>query len=217
MWVGSGENNNQRSVAYGDGVYKSEDGGASWKNVGLKTSEHLAKIIVDPRNSETVYVAALGPLWKEGGERGVYKTTDGGKTWTQVLKIDDNTGVNDIAMDPRNSDVLYASAFQRRRHDFAYVSGGPSSGIYKTTDGGKNWDKANNGLPTVDKGRIALAISPANPEYIYAMVEAGKGESGFYRSTNRGASWEKRSGHYTGGNYYTEIICDPKIPRKFIP
>jgi photosystem II stability/assembly factor-like uncharacterized protein len=214
VWVGSGENNNQRSVAYGDGVYKSEDGGASWKNVGLKNSEHIAKIIVDPRNSEIVYVAALGPLWKEGGERGVYKTIDGGKTWNQVLKIDDNTGMNDIAMDPRNSDVLYAAAFQRRRHDYAYVSGGPQSGIYKTTDGGKNWDKANNGLPSVDKGRIAIAISPANPEYIYALVEAGKGESGFYRSNNRGASWEKRSGHSTGGNYYTEIICDPKNAEK---
>ncbi len=108
VWVGSGENNNQRSVAYGDGVYKSEDGGASWKNTGLKTSEHIGKIIVDPRNSDVVYVAAIGPLWKEGGERGVYKTTDGGKTWTQVLKIDDHTGVNDLIMDPRNPDRLYA-------------------------------------------------------------------------------------------------------------
>ncbi|HQQ83711.1 MAG TPA: glycosyl hydrolase, partial [Cyclobacteriaceae bacterium] len=153
VWVGSGENNNQRSVAYGDGVYKSEDGGASWKNMGLKTSEHIGKIIVDPRNSDVVYVAAIGPLWKEGGERGVYKTTDGGKTWTQVLKIDDHTGVNDLIMDPRNPDRLYASAFQRRRHDFAYISGGPGSGIYKTTDGGKTWEKANNGLPGDDKGR----------------------------------------------------------------
>jgi photosystem II stability/assembly factor-like uncharacterized protein len=208
VWVGSGENNNQRSVAYGDGVYKSEDGGASWKNMGLKTSEHIGKIIVEPKNSDVVYVAAIGPLWKEGGERGVYKTTDGGKTWEQVLKIDEHTGVNDLIMDPRNPEVLYASAFQRRRSDYAYVSGGPGSGIFKSTNGGKTWDKANNGLPSADKGRIGLAISPADPEYIYAIVEAAK-EAGTYRSTNRGASWQKMSGHQTGGNYYNEIIADP--------
>lgn len=214
VWVGTGENNNQRSVAYGDGVYKSDDGGASWKNTGLKTSEHIGKILVNPGNSDVVYVAAIGPLWKEGGERGVYKTTDGGKTWTQVLKVDDHTGVNDVVMDPRNPDVLYASSFQRRRHDYAYVSGGPGSGIHKTVDGGKTWEKVNKGLPSVELGRIALAISPANPEYIYAMVEAAKEENGFYRSTNRGASWEKRSGHNTGGNYYSELYCDPKNPER---
>lgn len=211
VWVGSGENNNQRSVAYGDGIYKSEDGGASWKNMGLKTSEHIGRIIVDPKNSNVVWVAAVGPLWKEGGDRGVYKTTDGGKTWTQVLKIDDNTGVNDIIMDPRNSDVVYASAFQRRRHDYGMLSGGPNSGMHKTTDGGKTWDKINNGLPSGDKGRIGLAISPADPEVIYAILEAAK-DGGFYRSTNRGASWQKMSSHETGGNYYNEVIADPKDP-----
>lgn len=209
VWVGSGENNNQRSVAYGDGVYKSEDAGASWKNMGLKTSEHIGRIIVDPTNSNTVYVAALGPLWKEGGERGVYKTTDGGKTWNQVLKIDQYTGVNDIVMDPRDPNILYASAHQRMRSDYAYVSGGPGSGMYKTTNGGTQWDKVNNGLPTSDMGRIGLAISPADPEYIYAIVEAAKDE-GFYRSTTQGAKWEKMSSHQTGGNYYNEVIADPK-------
>lgn len=214
VWVGSGENNNQRSVAYGDGVYKSEDGGASWKNMGLKTSEHIGKIIIDPNHSEVVYVAAIGPLWKEGGERGVYKTTDGGKTWDNVLKIDEHTGVNDIVMDPRNSSVLYASAYQRRRHDYGFVSGGPGSGMYKTTDGGKTWEKANKGLPETSLGRIGLAISPADPEYIYAIVEAAKGEGGFFRSTTRGASWAKMSGHNTGGNYYNEVIADPKNPNR---
>lgn len=209
VWVGSGENNNQRSVAYGDGVYKSEDGGATWKNVGLPNSEHIGRIIIHPENSNVVYVAAIGPLWKEGGERGVYKTTDGGKTWTQVLKIDEHTGVNDIVMDPRNPDVLYAAAHQRRRSDYAYVSGGPGSGMYRTTDGGKNWEKINNGLPAADIGRIGLAISPADPEYIYAIVEAAKDE-GFYRTTTRGAKWEKMSNHQTGGNYYNEVIADPK-------
>ena len=213
VWVGTGENNNQRSVAYGDGIYKSEDGGATWKNMGLKTSEHIGKIIIDPGNSSVVYVAAIGPLWKEGGERGVYKTTDGGKNWTQVLKIDDHTGVNDLIMDPRNPDVLYASAFQRRRHDYGYVSGGPGSGIYKTTDGGKTWDKANTGLPKEDKGRIGLAISSADPEYIYAVVEASK-DAGFYRTTNRAASWTKMSGHQNGGNYYNEVVADPKNPNR---
>ncbi|MFZ5971013.1 MAG: WD40/YVTN/BNR-like repeat-containing protein [Bacteroidota bacterium] len=214
VWVGSGENNNQRSVAYGDGVYKSEDGGATWKNVGLKDSEHIAKILIDPRNTQVVYVAAIGPLWKEGGDRGLYKTEDGGKTWAQVLKLDEHTGVTDAVMDPRNPDVIYAAAFQRRRHDYAYVSGGPGSGIYKTTDGGKTWAKANIGLPAVDLGRIGLAISPADPEYLYAIVEAAKGEGGFYRSTNRAASWEKRSSHQSGGNYYSEIFCDPKNPHR---
>ena len=212
VWVGSGENNNQRSVAYGDGIYKSEDGGKSWKNMGLKNSEHISKIIVDPRDSRVVYVAAGGPLWSEGGDRGVYKTTDGGKTWDAVLTIDENTGIADLVMDPRNPDLLYAAAHQRRRHVFTYVSGGPGSGIYKTTDGGKTWEKANKGLPSVDLGRIGLAISPADPEVIYAMVEAAQDKGGFFRSTNRGASWEKRSGYSTSGNYYIEIVAHPTEP-----
>ncbi|NJN42493.1 MAG: glycosyl hydrolase [Flammeovirgaceae bacterium] len=209
VWVGTGENNNQRSIAYGDGVYKSEDGGKSWKNTGLKTSEHIGKIIVDPRNSNIVFVAAIGPLWKEGGERGVYKTTDGGTTWELVLKVDEHTGATDLVMDPRFPDVLYAAMHQRRRHDYGYVSGGPGSDIYKSVDGGKTWSKSSKGLPSVDKGRIGLAISPADPEYIYAIVEAARDEGGFYRSTNRGASWEKRGSHSTSGNYYSEVICDP--------
>lgn len=214
VWVGSGENNNQRSVAYGDGVYKSEDGGKSWQNMGLKTSEHISKVIVDPGNSSVVYVAAVGPLWKEGGERGVYKTMDGGKTWTPSLTIDQHTGIIDMVMDPRDPNVLYAAAQQRRRHVFTYIGGGPGSGIYKTTDGGQTWNKINKGLPDVDLGRIGLAISPADPEVIYAIVEAALDKGGFYRSTNRGASWEKRGSYSTSGNYYQEIIADPVDPDK---
>ncbi len=214
IWVGTGENNNQRSVGYGDGIYKSEDGGNSWKHAGLKESEHIGSIIVDPRNSDVVYVAAIGPLWKEGGHRGVYKTTDGGMTWDSVLYISEHTGVNDIIMDPRDPDVLYATAYQRRRHVFTYLGGGPESGIYKTTDGGENWKKVNKGLPSVDLGRIGMAFSAADPEIIYAIVEAAQGKEGFYRSTNRGASWEKRSSYSTSGNYYQEIITDPKDPDK---
>lgn len=209
VWVGTGENNNQRSVAYGDGVYKSVDGGSSWKHMGLKNSEHIGKIIIHPDNEDIVYVAAIGPLWSKGGERGVYKTTDGGENWELVLEIDEHTGVTDLVVDPRDPDVLYAAAFQRARHVFTYLGGGPGSGIYKTTDGGQNWDKANKGLPGGDIGRIGLAISPANPEIIYAIVEAEGKESGFYRSTDRGASWQKRGDYVTSGNYYQEIIADP--------
>ncbi|MFP4093461.1 MAG: glycosyl hydrolase [Cyclobacteriaceae bacterium] len=214
LWVGSGENNNQRSVGYGDGVYKSEDGGASWTNVGLKNSEHIGKILVDPRNSDVVYVAAIGPLWKEGGERGLYKTTDGGKSWENILQTDKHTGINELLMDPRNPDVLYAAAHQRRRHVFTYIGGGPGSAIHKSTDGGATWQKINKGLPEVDLGRIGLAMSPADPEIIYAIVEAAQGKGGFFRSTNRGASWEKRSDYASSGNYYQEIVADPVDPDK---
>lgn len=212
VWVGSGENNNQRSVAYGDGVYKSEDGGKSWQNVGLKNSEHIGKIVVDPRNSDVVYVAAYGPLWKEGGERGVYKTSDGGKTWELSLKLDEHTGANDILIDPRNPDVLYAATHQRRRHVFTYVGGGAGSTVYKSKDGGKTWSKSNGGLPSGDVGRIGLAMAPSDPEILYAMVEANDGKGGTFRSTNRGANWEKQSGYFTSGNYYLEIIVHPTDP-----
>ena len=216
VWVGTGENNNQRSVAYDDGVYKSEDGGKSWKNMGLKESEHIAKVIVHPDNSDVVYVAAMGPLWSAGGERGVYKTTDGGETWEAVLTIDEHTGISDLIMDPRNPDVLYAAAQQRRRHVFTYVGGGPGSGIYKTTDGGANWEKANRGLPAGKMGRIGLAMAPSDPEIIYAIVEAQGNSSGFFRSTDRAASWEKRGGYSTSGNYYQEIVVSPHDPEMIV-
>ena len=214
VWVGTGENNNQRSVAYGDGVYKSEDGGKSWKNMGLKDSEHIGKIIVHPTNSDIVYVAAYGPLWSEGGERGVYKTIDGGKTWERILHVSDNTGVSDIVMDPRNPNVMYAASHQRRRHVWTYIDGGPESAIYKTTNGGKTWDKLTNGLPSGEVGRIGLDISPANPDVVYAIIIAAHDKSGFFRSDDRGASWKKMSSHNTSGNYYQEIFCDPKDVNK---
>lgn len=209
VWVGTGENNNQRSVAYGDGVYKSEDGGQSWKNMGLKNSEHISKIIVDPRNSDVVYVAAYGPLWSAGGDRGVYKTVDGGETWEQIHFISENTGTADLVMDPSNPDVLYESVHQRRRHVFTYIGGGEESAVYKTEDGGKTWKELKNGLPSGKMGRVGLAVSPADPNYVYAIVEAEDKKHGFYRSTDKGVSWEKRSGYKTSGNYYQEIYCDP--------
>lgn len=209
IWVGTGENNNQRSVSYGDGLYKSSNGGASFKKVGLDKSEHIGMIKVDPRNSDVVYVAATGPLWSAGGDRGLYKTTDGGETWNKVLEISEHTGINEIHLDPRNPDVLYATAHQRRRRQWTYLGGGPESGIYKSTDAGATWEKANSGLPGGDKGRIGMAISPANPEIIYAVVEAQSGQGGFYKSTNRAASWQKMSGTSSSGNYYQEIVADP--------
>ncbi len=210
VWVGTGENNSQRSVSYGDGIYRSDDGGKSWKNMGLRSSEHIAKIVVDPRNSNVVYVAAQGPLWGPGGDRGLYKTTDGGKTWKAVLTISENTGVTDIAMDPRDPDVLYAAAYQRRRHVFTLINGGPESAIYKSTDAGATWNKLTSGIPKVDLGRIGLALSPADPDVVYAIIEAADGQGGFFRSMDRGASWEKRSSYMTTSpQYYNEIIADP--------
>ena len=208
VWVGTGENNNQRSVAYGDGVYRSLDGGKSWKNMGLNESEHIGKIVVHPNDENTVYVAAYGPLWSAGGERGIYKSTDGGENWERILEISKHTGVNDIVMDPRDPKVLYAAAHQRRRHVWTYIDGGPESAIYKTIDGGENWKKLENGLPENDMGRIGLAISPADPDVVYAIIKATE-KGGFYRSTDRGGSWKKMSDYQTSGNYYQEIVCDP--------
>lgn len=208
IWVGSGENNNQRSVAYGDGVYKSLDGGQSWTNVGLKTSEHIGMITVHPEQSNVVYVAAYGSVWSSGGERGIYKTTDGGKNWERILHVSDNTGFNEIHMDPRNPQVLYATAHQRRRHVWTYVSGGPESAIYKSEDAGKTWNKLETGIPGGDKGRIALSIHPTNPDYVYAMVEG----HGFYKSTNRGASFQFMNDYNTSGNYYEELVPHPTDP-----
>lgn len=211
LYVGTGENNSQRSVSWGDGIYRSEDGGKSFKNIGLQKSEHIAKILIDPRDSKVIYVAAQGPLWGPDGQRGLYKSTNYGATWDSVLYISPNTGVTDVVMDPRNPDVLYAASYQRRRHVWTLLNGGPESAIYKTTDAGKTWTKLTNGLPLVDIGRIGLAISPVNPDYIYAIIEAAYDESGFYRSTNRGASWEKMSNYKNvSPQYYSEIYADPK-------
>lgn len=209
VWVGTGENNHQRALGYGDGVYKSCDGGKSWKNMGLKESRQIGAIVINPKNSDIVYVAAEGSVWGPGGDRGLYKTTDGGKNWKKVLEISENTGVNNIVMDPRNPDVMYASSEQRRRHVFTKIGGGPETAIYKSTDGGETWNKLKSGLPGADMGGIGLAISPVNPDYVYAIIEAADDAGGFYRSTNRGASWQKMSSHTAQGQYYNEIYCDP--------
>ncbi len=210
VWVGTGESNSQRSVSYGDGIYRSDDGGKNWQNLGLKKSEHIGRVVIDPRDSKVVYVAAEGPLWGPGGDRGLYKTTDGGKNWKAVLTISENTGVVDIAMDPSNPDILYAAAYQRRRHVFTLIDGGPESAIYKSTDAGATWNKLKNGLPTVDMGRIGLAVSPADPNVVYATIEAADGKGGIFRSDDKGANWERRNEFDEGAMYYARVVCDPK-------
>ncbi len=217
VWVGTGESNSQRSVAWGDGIYRSDDGGKSWKNLGLKKSEHIGRVVIDPRDSKVVYVAAAGPLWGPGGDRGLYKSADGGKTWKAVLTISENTGVNDVAMDPSNPDILYASVYQRRRHVYTLIDGGPESAIYKSTDAGATWNKVTSGLPSVDMGRIGLAVSPADPNVVYAAIEAADGKGGIFRSSDKGATWERRNEFDQGAMYYGRVVPDPKnVDRIFV-
>jgi photosystem II stability/assembly factor-like uncharacterized protein len=210
LWLGTGENKSQRSAHFGDGIYKSMDAGQTWKRMGLEKSEHIGQILIDPRNSNVVYVAAQGPLFAAGGERGLYKTTDAGARWERVLHVSDDTGISDIVFDPRNADVIYAGAYQRRRHVGQMIGGGPEGGIWKSTDGGKKWARLTRGLPKDDVGRVALGVDPKNPARVYAMISAkfprgGRGgaavapspaatavdEQGFYRSDDSGNSWAR--------------------------
>lgn len=209
LWVGTGENNSLRSVPYGDGVYKSIDAGRTFTNVGLPNSEHIGRIVIDPRNSDVVYVAAIGPLWSGGGDRGLYKTTDGGKTWTRILGGGEWAGVNDVQLDPRNPDLLIASTFQRQRRVWGQIHGGPESGLHRSTDGGATWQRVTTGIPSGDLGRIGLAVSPADPDYMYAVIEATGAGAGFYRSTDAGASWNRMSGQVGIGLFYQELFPDP--------
>jgi len=219
VWVGTGENVSGRHVGYGDGVYKSLNGGESWTRMGLETSEHIGEILIDPRDSNVVFVAAEGSLWKSGGDRGVYRSADGGKSWNQALAISPETGVTHLEFDPGNPDVIYAAAYQRRRSVPLFLGGGPESGIYKSTDGGDSWRRIEKGLPEGDMGRIGLAVSPVKSNYVYATIEAGPEEKGFYRSTDSGESWEKRSDYTSGGtgaHYYQEIFASPhKLDRVY--
>lgn len=210
VWVGTGENNNQNNVIYGDGVYRSEDGGKNWKNMGLNSSEHIGGIVVDPSNPNLVYVAAYGPQRSAGGDRGIFKSSDGGKTWNNVLFVSEHTGCFQVHMDPRFSNILYAVAHQRMRKHYSGVSGGPESGIYKSINNGENWEKLSGGLPSEDVGRIGMAVSPVNPDILYAIIESTKENKGFYKSDDRGASWTKQNSYISSYPFYFQkIIADP--------
>ena len=212
VWVGSGEDSGGRHVGYGDGVYKSDDGGKTWQNMGLKDSQHISRILVHPFDSNVVWVTAQGPLWSKGGDRGLYKTSDGGKTWKKTLGDSEWTGVTDLVMDPRDPDVLYAATWQRHRTVAAYMGGGPGTALYKSTDGGDNWTKLTKGLPTSWMGKTGLAISYHNPNVIYAALELDRRKGGLYRSEDAGGSWNKMSETISGGtgpHYYQELYASP--------
>lgn len=212
IWLGTGENVGGRHVGYGDGIYRSPDGGKTWKNMGLKDSEHISKIIVHPENSDIVWVAAQGPLWSKGGERGLYKTTDGGETWNRTLGNDEWTGVTDLVIDPRNPDVLYAATWDRHRTIAAYLGGGPGSGLHRSFDGGETWEELKEGLPESNMGKIGLAISPQNPDVLYAAIELDQRQGGLYKSTDKGSTWTKQSDAVsgaTGPHYYQELYASP--------
>ncbi len=209
VWVGTGEANNRQSSSWGDGVYKSADGGRSWKNMGLRASKQVARIIVDPVDFNVVYVASPGDLWGPGGERGVYKTTDGGLTWTRSLHVDDDTGATDLVMDPQNNKTLYAATYQRRRQQWGMNGGGAGSGIWKSTDAGQTWARIETGLPAGSKGRIGLAIYRANPNVLYAVAEIPD-HNGVYRTDDAGASWRKMSDTNPRPMYFSQIRVDPQ-------
>ncbi len=212
VWVGTGENDGGRHIGFGDGIYRSEDGGQSWTNMGLKSSEHLSKIIVHPENSNVIYVASQGPLWSKGGERGFYKSTDGGKSWKRTLGDDEWMGVTDMVTDPRNPDRIYAATWQRHRTVAAYMGGGPKTALYRSEDAGETWTKLSSGLPAGKMGKTGLAISHHNPDVLYAAIELNRRTGGLYKSTDRGATWTKQSDAVsgaTGPHYYQELYASP--------
>jgi photosystem II stability/assembly factor-like uncharacterized protein len=213
VWVGTGESNNRQSSSWGDGVYKSADGGKTWKNMGLKESRQIPRIVVDPIDNDVVYVAALGDLWKSGGERGIYKTADGGLTWTRVLEAGPDAGGTDLVMDPSNNKVLYAATYQRRRASWGFNGGGPNSAIWKTVDGGRSWTKLENGIPVGDKGRIGIDVYRRNPSIVYARIEHPK-QGGVYRSDDGGASWSKMSSTNPRPMYFSQIRVDPNDEKR---
>lgn len=212
IWVGTGENVSGRHVGYGDGVYKSLDAGASWTRMGLEDSQHIGMIRVDPRDSRVVYVAAQGPLWSGGGDRGLYKTVDGGESWEKILGGGEYTGVSEVHLDPRNPDVLYAVTWQRFRNVAGLMDGGPETGIHKSTDGGYTWRELTEGLPEENMGKTGLAISPIKPNVVYATIELKQRTGGVWRSEDGGETWEKQSDYVasgTGPHYYQEIFASP--------
>jgi len=212
IWVGTGENHGGRHVGYGNGIHRSRDGGQNWDHLGLENSEHISEILVHPEDSDTIWVASQGPLWSSGGDRGLFKSTDGGETWDLVLSAGEWTGVTDIVMDPRNPDRLVAATWQRHRTVAAYMGAGPESGLHVSDDGGETWRELTAGLPDGNMGKIGLAISPQNPDVLYAAIEQDRRTGGIYRSSNRGESWTRMSDTVSGGtgpHYYQELYAHP--------
>lgn len=213
IWVGTGESTCRNSVTIGDGVYKSVDGGKTWQNKGLEETRHISRIIIDPQNPATVYVAAMGHLWGANEERGIYKTTDGGDRWEKILYVNEDTGFADLAIDPSNNQILYAAAYEHRRFPYYFYSGGPGSGLYKTTDAGKTWKKLTNDLPEGVMGRIGIDISRSQPNVVYALIEHKDG--GIWRSEDRGDTWTRTCDKKTYDRinsrpfYYSQIRVDP--------
>ena len=205
VWIGTGEANSVRSSSWGNGVYRSLDGGRTWAHRGLDKSQHVGRVVIHPTNPDIVYVAALGALWGSNEERGLYKTVDGGATWSQVLHISKYTGVVDVAMNPRDPEVLYAASFQRERRYYSFLGGGPEGAVYKSTDGGKTWQKLGTGLPTGDVGRIGLSVCRTRPDRVYAAIAGPQG--GVFRSDDRGASWERRTDKVSTHWYYGAGAC----------
>lgn len=233
IYAGTGEQNNRNSTSWGNGVYRSDDAGATWRHLGLEGTRHVGKIEVHPADPDVAWVAGLGNLWGPGEERGVFKTTDGGTTWRKVLYVDETTGAVDLALDATNPDVLYAATYQRERKAWGFNGGGPGSGIWKSTDGGDTWAELTNGLPAGDMGRIGVAVSASHPNVLMALVEAPSapsanpaetqpgqfagfrrdpGETGTYRSEDGGATWQKMSDENGRPMYYSHIFIDPNDP-----
>jgi photosystem II stability/assembly factor-like uncharacterized protein len=210
IWVGTGEANNRQSSSWGDGIYKSTDAGRTWTPSGLADTRHIARIVIHPENAQIVYVAAAGHLWGPNEERGVFKTADGGRTWTRVLFVDDNTGATDLVIDPHDPQTLYAAMYQRQRKAWGFNGGGGGSGIFRSRDSGATWTRLVNGLPPGDKGRIGLDIFQADPRVIFAVVEAAGRESGVYRSADHGETWQAWSTLNPRPMYFSQIRADPK-------
>ena len=212
IWVGTGENVAGRHAGFGDGIYMSENGGGSFKNMGLKETEHISKIVVHPRNSNIIYVASQGPMWSSGGQRGLYKSSDGGKSWELILSKGEYTGVTDVIVNPDNPNLIFAATYQKHRTVWALMAGGPESGIHRSTDGGKTWSEVTSGIPGGAKGKISLAFSPQKSNVVYATIELPQREGGFFRSEDNGVNFSRMSDYVGGGtgpHYYQEIWCDP--------
>ncbi|MGW8266082.1 MAG: VPS10 domain-containing protein, partial [Longimicrobiales bacterium] len=216
VWIGTGEQNSVRSSSFGDGVYRSDDGGESWQHMGLRESRHVGRILIHPNDPDVVFVAAMGSLWGPNPERGLYKTTDGGSNWAKVLGPSEYTGVVEVVMDPRNPDILFAATFQRERRQWSMLGGGPESGLFRSTDGGETWSRVEGGFATGNLGRIGITYCPGSPEILFASAVGPDG--GIFRSADGGATWERRNGAIQSHWYYGEVVCDPADPdRLYVP